>query len=82
MSDTMILEKISIEFINSKIPSPSIDMSRPSRDPYHSLLKSQPWHWNPHSGSLCRHPYPIFSFNLTLNKTLYMQPLSIRVETE
>ena len=37
MSDIMILEKISIEFINSKIPSPSIDMSRPSRDPYHPL---------------------------------------------
>ena len=34
---SILLEKISIEFINSKIPSPSIDMSRPSRDPYHSL---------------------------------------------
>ena len=50
----MLLIKISRQFMNSRISSPSIDTSRLSRTPYcsfKSLLKCQ----NPHSESLCCH---------------------------
>ena len=50
----MLSVKISREFKNSGIFTPSIDTSRPPRDPYRPF-KYQHRCQNPHSGSLCCH---------------------------
>ena len=48
----MLSAKISREFNNSGISTPSVDTSRRSRDPYRSF-KSQHRCQNPRSGLLC-----------------------------
>ena len=50
----MLSAKISKEYKNSRISTPSVDMSRPSRDPYRSF-KSQHQCQNFLSGFLCCH---------------------------
>ena len=50
----MLSAKISREYKNSGISTPSVDMSRPSRDPYR-FFKSQHQCQNFLSGLLCCH---------------------------
>ena len=50
----MLSAKISKEYKNSGISTPSVNISRPSRDPYHSF-KSQHQCQNLLSGLLCCH---------------------------
>ena len=70
----MLLAKISREFKNSRISTPPIDPSRPSRGPYHSL-KSRCRCQNPHSELLCFHRYSMLTLKMTLNKTKYARGL-------
>ena len=61
----------------NKLFSPSVDTSRPSRDPHRSF-RSQLRCQNPHSGSLCCNSSPILSLNLTTEQDAMRKPLLIK----
>ena len=61
----------------NKISSPSIDTSRPSRDPHRSF-RSQLRRQNPHSGSLYCNSLPILSLNFTTEQDAMRKPLLIK----
>ena len=77
----MLLPKMSREFKESRMSTPSIDTSRSSTDPYLSF-KYQHQCQNPCSGLLCCHRLVYAYFELDIEQNEIHKALQIKQETE